>query len=93
MQEVEKATKTLKNNKSKGPELIKNEFIKYGGNNLPEKLTYFFNEIFNHEQISQSWLRSMIINIDKSKKRIKNFCQIKKGYPYQITFANCLKEL
>ena len=68
MQEVKKATKTLKNNKSKGPELIKNEFIKYEGSNLLEKLTYFFNEIFNHEQISQSWLRSMIINIDKSKK-------------------------
>ena len=68
MQEVKKATQTLKNNKSTGPELIKNEFIKYGGNNLLEKLTYFFNEIFNHEQIPQSWLRSMIINIDKGKK-------------------------
>ena len=68
MQEVKKATQTLKNNKSTGPELIKNEFIKYGGNNLLEKLTHFFNEIFNHEQIPQSWLRSMIINIDKGKK-------------------------
>ena len=34
----------------------------------------------------------MIINIDKGKK-IKNFGQTKEGYPYQITFANCLKEL
>ena len=41
MQEVKKATKSLKNNKSTGPELIKNEFIKYGGNKLLEKLTYF----------------------------------------------------
>ena len=54
-------------NKSKGAELIKIEFIKYGRNKLLEKLTSFSNEIFNHEQIPQSWLRSMLINIDKSK--------------------------
>ena len=41
MQEVKKATKSLKNDKSTGPELIKKEFIKYGGNKLLEKLTYF----------------------------------------------------
>ena len=69
MKEVKKATKTLKNNKSAVPELIKNEFIKYGGNKRLEKLTYFFNEIFNHEQISQSWLRSMIVNIHKDKEK------------------------
>ena len=68
MQKVKKATKTLKNDKSTGPELIKNKFIKYGANKLLEKLTHFFNEIFNHKQIPQSWLRSMIINIDKVKK-------------------------
>ena len=51
------------------PELIKNEFINYGGNKILEKLTYFFNEIFNHEPILQSWLRSMIINIHKGKKK------------------------
>ena len=62
-QEVKKATQSLKNNKSTGPELIKNEFIKNGGNKLLDKLTYFFNEIFNIEQIPQSWLRSMIRNI------------------------------
>ena len=37
IQEVKKATQTLKNNKSTGPELIKNAFIKYGGNKLLEK--------------------------------------------------------
>ena len=42
IQEVKKAAKTLKNNKSTGPKFKKNEFIKYGGNKLLEKLTYFF---------------------------------------------------
>ena len=78
IQEVKKATKTLKNNKSTGPELRKNEFIKYGGNKLLDKLTYFFNEIFSHEQIPQSWLRSMIINIDKGKKN-KELLSNKRG--------------
>ena len=41
IQEVKKTTKTLKNNKSTGPELIKNKFIKYGGNKLLEKLNFF----------------------------------------------------
>ena len=75
---LKKATKTLKNNKSTGPELRKNEFIKYGGNKLLDKLTYFFNEIFSHEQIPQSWLRSMIINIDKGKKN-KELLSNKRG--------------
>ena len=56
IQEVKKATKTLKNNNSIWPELIKNEFIKYGGKKRLEKLTYFLNKVFNHEQIPQSWL-------------------------------------
>ena len=88
MQEVKKATKTLKYNKSTGPELIKNEFIKYGGNKLLEKLTYFFNEIFNHEVIPQSWLRSMIINIDKGKKN-KELLSNKRG----ISLSNNLCKL
>ena len=54
IQEVRKATQTLKNNKSTGTELIRNEFIKYEGNRILEKLTSFFNKIFNHEQIPQS---------------------------------------
>ena len=78
IQEVKKATKTLTNNKSTGPELRKHEFIKYGGNKLLDKLTYFFNEILSHEQIPQSWLRSMIINIDKGKKN-KELLSNKRG--------------
>ena len=46
-QEVKKTTQSLKSNKSTGPELIKNEFIKHGGNKRLNKLTSFFNEIFN----------------------------------------------
>ena len=42
------------------------------------KLTSFFNEIFNHEQIPQSWLRSMIINIDKGKNN-KELLSNKRG--------------
>ena len=50
---LKKTTQSLKNSKSTGPELRKNEFIKYGGNKPLEKPTSFFNEIFNREQIPQ----------------------------------------
>ena len=40
-QEVKKTTQSLKSNKSTGPELIKNEFIKHGGNKRLNKLTSF----------------------------------------------------
>ena len=94
IQEVKKATKTLKNNKSTGPELRKNE-----GKKLLNKLTYFFNEIFSHEQIPQSWLRSMIINIDKGKKN-KELLSNKRGISlsnnicklFEIAINNKIKE-
>ena len=56
MQEVKKATKALKGNQNIGPELNEKWICKIVGSKLLEKLTYFFNEIFHHEQIPQSWL-------------------------------------
>ena len=88
MQEVKKATKTLKNSNSIWPELIKNEFIKYGDNKRLEKLAHFFSKVFNHEQIPQSWLSSMIINIDKGKKN-KELLSSKRG----ISLSNNIFQL
>ena len=62
--------------------------MKYGGNKLLEKLTSFFNEIFNHEQIPQSWLRSVIINIDKGKNN-KELSSDKRG----ISLSNNIYKL
>ena len=69
-QEVKKTTQSLKSNKSTGPELIKNEFIKHGGNKRLNKLTSFFNEIFNIDTLfyflfSLSMLRKTPCSVSK----------------------------
>ena len=62
--EVQQA-KSLKNNKSTGPDKVKNEFIKYGGRELTKALSQTFNKIFENETIPISWNKSNTINIDK----------------------------
>ena len=64
--EVQQA-KSLKNNKSTGPDKVKNEFIKYGGRELTKALSQTFNKIFENETIPISWNKSNTINIDKGK--------------------------
>ena len=65
--EVQQAIKSLKNNKSTGPDKVKNEFIKYGGRELTKALSQTFNKIFENETIPISWSKSNTINIDKGK--------------------------
>ena len=65
--EVQQAIKSLKNNKSTGPDKVKNEFIKYGGRELTKALSQTFNKIFENETIPISWNKSNTINIDKGK--------------------------
>ena len=62
--EVQQA-KSPKNNKSTGPDKVKNEFIKYGGRELTKALSQTFNKIFENETIPISWNKSNTINIDK----------------------------
>ena len=65
--EVQQAIKSLKNNKTTGPDKVKNEFIKYGGRELTKALSQTFNKIFENETIPISWNKSNTINIDKGK--------------------------
>ena len=63
--EVQQSIKSLKNNKSTGPDKAKNEFIKYGGKELTKALSQTFNKILENETIPISWNKSNTINIDK----------------------------
>ena len=65
--EVKQAIKSLKNNKSTGPDQIKNEFIKYGGGELTKSLSQTFNKIFENETIPIPWNKSNTTNIGKGK--------------------------
>ena len=46
---VQQAIKSLKNNKNTGPDQIKNEFIKYGRDELTKSLSQTFNKKFENE--------------------------------------------
>ena len=76
--EVEQAIKSFKNNKSTGPDKVKNEFIKYGGRELTELLSQMFNKVFENETIPISWKKSITINIDKGKSD-KELLEYKRG--------------
>ena len=71
--EVQQAIKSHKNNKSTGPDKVKNEFIKYGGRELTKALSQTFNKIFENETIPISWNKSNIFNIDKGNPDKKLF--------------------
>ena len=52
---VQQAVKSLKNNKNTGPDQIKNEFIKYGRDELTKSLSQTFNKKFENETRPISW--------------------------------------
>lgn len=66
--EIQKAIQELHNYKSTGPDGIKNEFIKYGGENLKNEILKLFENIYHTENIPEQWKLSYIVNIDKGKK-------------------------
>ena len=86
--EVQQAIKSLKNNKSTGPDKAKNEFIKYGGRELTKALSQTFNKIFENETIPISWNKSNTINIDKGKPD-KELLENKRG----ISLTNSIEKV
>ena len=65
--EVKQVIKSLKKNKSTGPDKTKNEFIKYGGGELTKSLSQTSNKIFENETIPILWNKSNTTNIDEGK--------------------------
>ncbi len=64
--ELEKAIKKLKNGKSTGPDSIRNEMIKKGGDNLHRTLNTLFNRILMSGIYPAAWQKSTITPIYKS---------------------------
>jgi hypothetical protein len=63
--EVRMAIKTLKNGKSSGYDMIKNEMIKYGHNVLTKPLAKLFNLVMNSQYYPQEWSKGRIVSIHK----------------------------
>ena len=64
VKEIQKVIKSLKNNKSTGPDKVKNKF---GGGELTKSLSQTFNKIFENETIPTACNKSNTTNNNKGK--------------------------
>ena len=63
--EVRKAIKALKNNKAAGIDLIFAELLKYGGEEIVNRLTYMFNLIWEQEIVPDNWTKGVVVKLPK----------------------------
>jgi len=71
--EISRATKSIKNNKSAGPAGIPGEVFKYGGHHVLHRLHKFICDIWLAEELPQKWKDATIVTIYK-KKGDKSLC-------------------
>jgi hypothetical protein len=64
--EIRNAIKSLKNGKSAGHDLIKNEMIKYGQDSLIKPLHKIFNLVLNSGYYPHEWSKGRIVSIHKN---------------------------
>jgi len=64
--EAKKAMRICVANKATGMDKIKNEFIKYGGDEMVEALVMMMNVLWEKERIPDEWLNANIIPIHKA---------------------------
>ena len=64
--EILKACKELHNNRAAGPDMLINEFFKYGANELIYYLHALFNKLFNIEHFPDKWCQGFIIPLHKT---------------------------
>jgi hypothetical protein len=85
--EINKAIAKLKNEKSAGPDGIRNEMIKHGQSTLLPSVNKLFNLIMTSSQYPSGWSKGTILPLHKkgSKEDPSNF----RG----ITLSNCLSKL
>jgi predicted peroxiredoxin len=87
-EEIIKAVKTLKNNKSPGLDNILNEHIKISINKMLPIYNKLFNVIFNTGQIPVNWTKGVILPIYKNKGNIES----PENYR-PITLLSCLGKM
>ncbi|KAJ8408520.1 hypothetical protein AAFF_G00259340 [Aldrovandia affinis] len=63
--EVDRAIKSLKNNKVPGPNEVSTELLKHGREVVVESLTHLFNLIWHSEDVSAYWRSGVIVTLPK----------------------------
>lgn len=73
--EIQRAVRSLKNGKSSGPDLLLNEFIKYGSDSLLKYLQCLFNKIFDTGYFPDAWGEGFIVPLHKkgSTENVENY--------------------
>ena len=78
MRELENAIKALKQNKANGPDNIPNEFLINANQHTKELILNIFNQIFDSEDIPESWKSGILTRIYKGKGT-KGKCSNERG--------------
>ena len=75
LNEIRKGVKSLKCGKSSGPDLLLNEFLKYGINSLIEYMHILFNKIFDTGIFPDAWGEGYIVPLHKkgSIENVENY--------------------
>jgi len=82
----------LKNNKAAGTDGIHPELIKYGGNNLLNRIYKLVRQIWEEERISEEWKETKIVPIYKKgdRDRCENYRGIALGNAAYKILANII---
>jgi len=75
VEDVKKAIRNLKNNKAAGTDGIHPELIKYGGNQLLNRMYELVRQIWEEERIPEEWKETIIVPIPKrgDRERRENY--------------------
>ena len=90
--EVTACIKSLKNNKSAGPDGIPSEILKYGGESLHQLLHEFICEIWRQGDVPHKWKDAALITIYKNKGD-KSICGNSRGIALLSTAGKILTKL
>ena len=90
--EIKKGIRLLKNGKSSGPDLMLNEFLKYGNDNLLSYLHILFNKIFDIGYFPEAWGDGFIVPLHKkgSTENVENYRGITLLSTVSKLFSNIL---
>jgi len=81
IEDVKKVIRNIKNNKEAGTDGIHPELIKYGGNELLNRMYELVRKIWEEERIPEEWKETIIVPIHKRGDRdsCKNYRGITMG--------------
>jgi len=65
IEDVEKAIRSLRNNKAAGTDRIHSELIKYGGNKLLSRIYDLVRQVWEEERIPEEWKETIVVPIHK----------------------------